>query len=422
MLDIKLIRHDPERVKKSAQSRGVTVDFDLLLATDQRIRSAQATLDTLRHELKNRSQQKPSPEERAALHELSASIKEGDRELAKDESLRDELIATLPNINDDETPMGTSENDNVVIRTGGDVPTYAFTVRPYYELPTVTPFIKMEQGTRTSGSRFYYLTGPVALLQRAVMDVVSEIIAKHGFERVVPPVLVRERAMFGTGHFPADRNEVYTVNTGEDNLFLVGTSEVPLLSLHDDEIIGAAELPKKYCAETTCFRREAGSYGKDQQGILRVHQFQKMEMLAFADPEQSRALHRTFLAIEEEIVSAFELHYRVVNICTGDLGFPAAQKFDIEAYFPSQMRYRELTSTSNTTDYQTRRLHIRCEQTDGEPTLAHTVNGTAASDRLWLAILEQHQQEDGTVLLPRILRDRLPYESFRSLATGAPHG
>lgn len=413
MIDITVLRKQPDLVREAARSRNVTVDIDALLAYDERVRSLQRSLDEARHELKQLSQKKPSDDERAALQARSAAIREQQQQCATIEAQRDLLLAALPNMNDPETPIGTTEADNVVLRAWGEKPSYQFTPKPYWELPSVTPHVHQKQGSAVSGSRFYYLSGPLALLQRAVFDVVHEIIGRHNFVRTVPPLLVRENAMFGTGHFPADRNEVYSVNAGEDDLFLVGTAEVPLMSLHADELFPARALPKIYVAETTCFRREAGSHGKDQHGILRVHQFQKIEMVALTTPQESRAMHRMFLAIEEEIVQAFELHYRVVNICTADIGYPASQKFDIEAYFPSQQTYRELTSTSNTTDFQTRRLHIRYKELDGSVTFVHAINGTGATDRLWLAILEQNQQEDGSVRMPSVLHDRLPWKTLR---------
>lgn len=411
MIDIALLRENPDVVKAAVESRKADVSVHDLVVLDAEVRTLQNEVETLRHNLKSRSKGKPSDEERAELQKLSQFIKEREGVLGEKEAARTEQLLKLPNINDPETPVGATEDDNVVMRTGGAVPQFSFTPRPYFELPSVAPYLHSEQGVHVSGARFYYLTGKLAALQRAVFRAVGDMIAAEGFSFVVVPLLVRERAMFGTGHFPAERNEVYTVNPGEDDLFLVGTAEVPLVSLHDGQTLEKKTLPRMYAAETSCFRREAGSYGKDQQGILRVHQFQKIEMVVFTTPDESRQMHRKILDVEEKIIAAFGLHYRVVNICTGDLGFPATQKFDIEALFPSQQKYRELTSTSNTTDYQTRRLQINYKDGDVRA-LAHTVNGTAATDRLWLAILEQHQQEDGSVKLPKILHKYLPWDTL----------
>ncbi len=413
MLDIAVIRQNPELIKKSAESRNATVSVDELLDVDARVRAIQSEVDALRHDLKSRSKGKPSDEERTVLQALSHSIKEKESVLSVDETRRTELLMQLPNINDPETPIAATEEGNIVISRGGDMPQFDFEPLPYHELPSVRPFIKCEEGARTSGSRFYYLTGPIAELQRAVFRAASDLIAAEGFGLVIPPLLVRERAMYGTGHFPADRFEIYRVNPTEDDLYLVGTAEVPLVSLHDSETFDEADLPKMYMAETTCFRREAGSYGKDQAGILRVHQFQKVEMVAFVTPENSHEMHMRIRAIEEKVVAAFGLHYQMVDICTGDLGYPASRKFDIEAWFPSQKKYRELTSTSNTTDYQARRLGIHFKGAGGRE-LVHTVNGTGVTDRLWLAILEQYQTVDGSVKLPSILKNYLSWDTLKS--------
>jgi len=412
MIDIALLRTNPELVRASAVSRGAKDCIDELIAADTAVRSLQTDVESMRHDLKSRSKGKPTEEDRVILQELSKQIKEKEGELTKLESVRTELLTTLPNINDGETPIGATEDFNKVVATVGEKPVFDFEPLPYYDLPSVKPFIKLEEGTRTSGSRFYYLTGKIAMLQRAVFRAASQIIADEGFELVIPPLLVRERAMYGTGHFPADRFEIYHVNPEEDDLYLVGTAEVPLVSLHDGETLNAADLPKMYMAETTCFRREAGSYGKDQAGILRVHQFQKVEMVAFTTPENSRALHARVRAVEEKIIAHFGLHYQVLDICTGDLGYPAARKWDIEAWFPSQGKFRELTSTSNTTDYQTRRLNIGYRNEAGERALVHSVNGTGVTDRLWLAILEQYQQKDGSVKLPPALHSFLPWTTL----------
>ena len=412
MIDIALLRTNPELVRASAVSRGAKDCIDELISVDTAVRTLQTEVESMRHDLKSRSKGKPTEEDRIILQELSKQIKEKEAELAKLEASRSDLLITLPNINDPETPVGATEDFNKVVATVGEKPVFDFEPLPYYELPSVKPFIKLEEGTRTSGSRFYYLTGKIAMLQRAVFRAASQIIADEGFELVIPPLLVRERAMYGTGHFPADRFEIYHVNPEEDDLYLVGTAEVPLVSLHDGETLNAADLPKMYMAETTCFRREAGSYGKDQAGILRVHQFQKVEMVAFTTPENSRALHARVRAVEEKIIAHFGLHYQVLDICTGDLGYPAARKWDIEAWFPSQGKFRELTSTSNTTDYQTRRLNIGYRNEAGERALVHSVNGTGVTDRLWLAILEQYQQKDGSVKLPPALHSYLPWTTL----------
>lgn len=404
MIDVKILRTEPQRVRDAVASRNASTDVDELIRFDAEVRTLQTHLDELRHGLKAQSASAPSAQERAELQEMSREIKSKEAVCHEIEIRRDELLQQLPNLNDPETPIGKTDADNVVVKTVGAKPKFDFEPLPYFELPSVKKYLKTTEGVRTSGSRFYYLTGKLAQLQRAVFEMVHEIISAEGFELVAPPVLVRERAMFGTGHFPAERNEVYRVNPDEDDLYLVGTAEVPLISLHDGEVLSEEELPKKYFAQTMCFRREAGSYGKDQAGILRVHQFQKIEMVAFVRPEESAAMHAHIREIEEKILSSFGLHYHILDICSGDLGYPASRKWDLEAWFPSQQKFRELTSTSNTTDFQSRRLNIRYGSSKN---LVHTVNGTGVTDRLILALLEQNQLADGSVELPENVAGRL---------------
>lgn len=405
MIDLAYIRAHAEEVKENVKNRNAAVSIDELLVCDEATRTLQQRVDELRHELKSRSKSAPSAEKRKQLQMLSEEAKKAETDLKTSLEKRTELLLSVPNNSEPETPVGKTEDENKIVRVVGEAPKFKFAPVPYYELPSVKKCLHTEAGTRTSGARFYYLSGDLVLLKRALFDIVFERACAAGFLPVVPPQLVRERAMFGTGHFPADRFEVYNVNPEEDNLYLIGTAEVPLISLHDGETLVGEDLPRKYVAETTCFRREAGSYGKDQAGILRVHQFQKIELVAFATPEQSQALHKEILAFEEGVVALFNLHYQVVDICTADLGYPAARKFDIEAWFPAQQKFRELTSTSNTTDFQARRLGITYKSGQEKP-LVHTVNGTAITDRLLLALLEQNQQPDGTVIIPKELAKR----------------
>ena len=269
------------------------------------------------------------------------------------------------------------------------------------------PIIDVERAAKVSGTRFGFVAGKLALLEFALVRWAMDMLLPHRFIPIIPPVLVREEALFGTGFFPADRDQVYAV--AEDDLYLVGTSEVALAAYHADEILAPDDLPLRYAGFSTCFRREAGTYGKDTRGIFRVHQFDKVEMFSFVERERSGEEHDFLLAREEEIIRALELPYRVVNIAAGDLGASAAKKYDIEAWFPSQGRYREITSTSNTTDYQSRRLKIRYRAADGNR-LVHTLNGTAIAVGRWLiAIVENHQQPDGTIVVPEAL---LPYVGF----------
>ena len=296
-----------------------------------------------------------------------------------------------------------TEEDAVTLREVGEPPSFDFEPRDHLEIGTALDLIDMEAGARVSGSRFAYLKGDLVLLELALVRYAIELVRGEGHEPVVPPVLVREEALVGTGFLPGDRDQIYEVP--KDELFLVGTSEVPLAGLHADQILDAADLPLRYAGFSTCFRREAGAAGRDTRGIFRVHQFDKVEMFSFVEPSRSAEEHERLLAIEERILTELEIPYRVVSVAAGDLGAPAAKKYDCEAWIPSQERYRELTSCSNTTDYQARRLSCRYRSADGESTKAvHTLNGTAiAVGRTMIALIENRQDRDGGFTLPNIL-------------------
>jgi seryl-tRNA synthetase len=337
------------------------------------------------------------------MRELSARLKQMEAELAKVETARDELAATLPNLPDPAAPDGVSEEDAVVVREVGDRPELAFEPRDHLEIGTELGLIEMEAAARASGSRFAYLKGDLVMVELALVRFTLELLQGEGYEPVVPPVLVREGPLFGTGFFPAEREMIYEVP--RDELFLVGTSEVSLAALHAGEILEPGRLPLRYAGFSTCFRREAGAAGKDTRGIFRVHQFDKVEMFSFVEPGDSREEHERILALQERILGELELPYRVVDIAAGDLGASAARKFDCEAWIPSQGRYRELTSCSNTTDYQARRLDCRFRPgADARPLHAHTLNGTAvAVGRALIALIENRQEQDGGFTLPKSL-------------------
>jgi seryl-tRNA synthetase len=337
------------------------------------------------------------------MRELSARLKQMEAELAKVETARDELAATLPNLPDPAAPDGMSEEDAVVVREVGDRPELAFEPRDHLEIGTELGLIEMEAAARASGSRFAYLKGDLVMVELALVRFTLELLQGEGYEPVVPPVLVREGPLFGTGFFPAEREMIYEVP--RDELFLVGTSEVSLAALHAGEILEPGRLPLRYAGFSTCFRREAGAAGKDTRGIFRVHQFDKVEMFSFVEPGDSREEHERILALQERILGELELPYRVVDIAAGDLGASAARKFDCEAWIPSQGRYRELTSCSNTTDYQARRLDCRFRPgADARPLHAHTLNGTAvAVGRALIALIENRQEQDGGFTLPKSL-------------------
>lgn len=407
MLDIKFIKENPELVEKNNTSRNVKVDLKKLLDLDARRKTLQTEVEGLRNERKKISQTKPTDVEIIEMRKLGDKLQQMEKRLRPLENQISEILWQIPNLNHSSTPIGKNETENKIMETVGEIPEFSFEPKQHFEVEAAKEFIDCEAGAKVSGSRFYYLKGKLALLERAIMEYGLQKAIKRGFELVLPPILVRERAMFGTGFFPADKNEIYKVNPGEDDLYLIGTAEVPLVTMHDGHVFHKKDLPKKYCAITPCFRREAGSYGKDQSGILRVHQFYKVEMVAFAEPEKSWAMHEEILAIEKELLSDFDLPYQIINICSGDLGFPAAKKYDLEAWLPGQKKYREMTSASNTTDFQSRRLNIKYKNsTDGKESnaLVHTLNGTMVTDRAMIAIIENYQQKDGHIAIPKVLQ------------------
>ena len=340
----------------------------------------------------------------ASASELSERYKSLSAEVDELQRKFDDLWIAMPNLVDPTAADGMTDEENVEIKRVGD-PTGA--ARDHAELGALLDVIDTERAAKVSGSRFGYLKGKAVMLEFSLVRFALDRLAEAGFTPVVPPVLVKEEALVGTGFFPEAREQVYSVP--EDDLFLVGTAEVPLAAYHMDEIFEEGELPRRYVGFSTCFRREAGTYGKDTTGIFRVHQFDKVEMFVFTEPERSQDEHDRLLALEESIVQAFEVPYRVVNVVAGDLGASAAKKYDIEAWFPGQQAYREITSCSNTTDFQARRLKVR-QRTESGNRIIHTLNGTAvAVGRTILALLENHQQPDGSVRIPDVLQ---PYTGF----------
>jgi len=411
MLDLKLIRSEPERVKTALDRRGAADQVDVLLALDVRrrellpeVENAQAERKTLSKQIGEAKQAGEDAEDlMARVAGLKDQIEAGKAELEKVDAELGELARSLPNLPDPDAPDGMTEEDAVVVREVGEPPRFEFEPRDHLELGTELGLIDMEAGARLSGSRFAYLKGDLVMLELALVRFALELVRAEGHEPVVPPVLVREEALEGTGFLPGDRDQIYEIP--KDELFLTGTSEVALAGLHAGEILDAASLPLRYSGFSTCFRREAGAAGRDTRGIFRVHQFDKVEMFSFVEPAESAAEHERLLAIEERILSELEIPYRVVNVAAGDLGAPAAKKYDCEAWIPSQERYRELTSCSNTTDYQARRMGCRYRPAEGEAPLAvHTLNGTAvAVGRTIIALMENRQERDGGFTLPNSL-------------------
>jgi seryl-tRNA synthetase len=384
---------------------------------DERRRELNTRIDAIRAEQNKlsgeieeaaRAGKADDPEVKKARESSSAlkpELKELEPKLAELDERRDELLATLPNLPDPDVPDGETEEDNVTLREVGERPEFDFEPLDHLELGQQHGWIETEAAANASGSRFAYLLGDLVMLELALVRFAIELVRGEGYEPTIPPVLVRESALFGTGFFPAEREMIYEIP--RDELFLVGTSEVSLASLHADQIMEAAELPKRYAGFSTCFRREAGAAGRDTRGIFRVHQFDKVEMFSFVDPESSSEEHERILAIQERILTTLEIPYRVVDVAVGELGAPAARKFDCEAWIPSQGRYREVTSCSSTTDYQARRLSSRYRPGQGEsPEPVHTLNGTAvAVGRTLIALLENGQREDGAVDLPVALQE-----------------
>jgi seryl-tRNA synthetase len=397
MLDIRLIRRDPDGVVAALARRGPQAAETIreVLELDERWRGLTTQLEQLRSEQNQASKALRGAPDEAQRAQLAEPAARG-RALSDEESAvrvqRDAALAALPNLPLPEAPV----EDTVLREVGERTPEG----RDHLELAGER--IDMERGARLSGSRFAYLRGELVMLELALVRYAMDKLTGEGFEPVIPPVLVREQALYGTGMLPDTEQQIYQLP--EDDLYLAGTSEVALASLHRDEILAADTLPRRYAGFSSCFRREAGAAGKDTRGIFRVHQFDKVEMFSFVEPDQAVAEHERLLAIEESIMHELEIPYRVVNIAVDDLGASAAMKYDVEAWLPGQGRYRELTSTSNTTDYQARRLDIRYRPADGRPAHLATLNGTAvAVGRTIIALLENGQQEDGSIALPAAL-------------------
>jgi seryl-tRNA synthetase len=419
VIDLELLRRDPEGLAAALGRRHLTVDVAGLAVQDRRRREARARAE------EQRAAQKRSGKEIAGLKgeakeaaiAAAALLAEGYKaSLAEAEALDaafEEMWRTLPNSPHSSAPDGLGEADNVEVKRWGKIPEFGFPARDHLDLGEALGIIDAARGVKVSGARFAYLRGPAALLEIALIHFAMERLGAAGFIPVITPVMVRAEALYGTGFFPGAREQVYAVGWSEaeggpveaDGLYLVGTAEVPLAAQHTDEILDLAALPLRYAGFSTCFRREAGTYGKDTRGIFRVHQFDKVEMFSFCPPERSWEEHDFLLSREEDLVQALGLPYRVVNVCTGDLGDSAAKKYDIEAWMPGQGAFREITSCSNTTDFQARRLRIRGRDEAGNVRLLHTLNGTAvAVGRTLIAIMENYQQADGSIVVPEVLR------------------
>ena len=421
MNDVSLLRDRPEVLADAFERRDIDVDLEALRELDERRRQVRSSAEELRAKQKDAGKEIARLEggEKAAAIAEASELAERYKALLEEADRLDEqfeaIWVPLPNPPHESVPVGDSEEDNVEIRTWGEPPEFDFEVQDHVDIGERLGLLDIERAAKVSGSRFAYLKGQAVMLEFALVQWALSRLVDEGFTPVVPPVLVREEALFGTGFLPGAREQAYAVGVDEgdgdvtsDDLFLAATAEIPLASMFADEILDGEDLPMRFAGFSTCFRREAGTYGKDTRGIFRVHQFDKVEMFSFAHPEGSWDEHEYLLSLEEDLVRELGLPYRVVNVCTGDLGDPAAKKYDIEAWFPGQGAYREITSCSNTTDYQARRLKIRFREGDGPTSVAHTLNGTAvAIGRTIIAILENNQQADGSVLIPEPLQGHM---------------
>lgn len=421
MIDPKLLRTEPDVVRKSLRSRGEDPAIvDELLAADEARRSAISTYEGLRSEQKALSKQvgRASAEERTELltrtKALAAEVKQVEAASKQADAHFDELLRSMPNLVDPRAPLG-GEDEGDILSTHGeprDFEAEQITVRDHLEIGTALGAIDMERGTKVSGSRFYILTGVGAELELALVNLAISTAVRNGFTPVIPPALVRPEAMDGTGFLGQAAQDVYHLPA--DDLYLVGTSEVALAAMHADEILEADQLPIRYAGYSPCFRREAGSHGKDTRGIFRVHWFDKVEMFVYVDPADAEAEHERLLGYEKDFLTALEIPFQVLDVASGDLGQSAARKYDCYSWVPSQQRYREITSTSNCTQYQSRRLNIRSRGADGTQPVA-TLNGTlCAVTRTIIALLENHQQADGSVRVPAALQ---PYLGGREVLT-----
>jgi seryl-tRNA synthetase len=414
-------------VKAALARRGADAAVDELLERDRlrrellpQVEDRRAAKKRVSEEVARAKREGGSADEgQAESARLGDEIKALEQELAGVDERIQELLAELPNLPDPDAPDGDTEEDAEVLRVVGEPPDPGFEPRDHLEIGTRLGLIDIERAARASGSRFAYLKGDLVRLEFALVQYALAKLTPHGFQPVVPPVLVREEPLFWTGFLPTDRAQIYEI--GGDDLYLAGTSEVTLAALHAEDLVAEDELPIRYAGFSTCFRREAGAAGRDTRGIFRVHQFDKVEMFSFVRPEESGDEHERLLTIEEEILRDLEIPYRVVNVAAGDLGASAAKKYDCEGWLPGQGRYRELTSCSNTTDYQARRLRARYRPAaGGAPRPVHTLNGTAvAVGRTLIAIMENHQTEDGGVGVPRVL---VPFGAPEQISAGAEPG
>ncbi len=401
MIDLDIVRTQPDLVKRKIAERGVSLNVDAITAIDREYRSLLTDVERLRSERKERSADaKDDNAIRAELKSRKKLLTEKESKLTALRASLDAAVSDIPNIQKDDVPSGKDEAANVVLRKVGTLPKLK-TPRDHLSLGETLGIIDVRRAGKVSGARFGYILGAMAQLEFALVQYAQSVLLKQGFTMVVPPVMIKEPNMAAMGYL-AGGGESETYHLADDGLYLVGTSEQSIGPMHRDEVLDAATLPRRYLAFSTCFRREAGSYGKDTKGILRVHQFDKLEMFSFTAPDQSDREHEFLLHMEETLVKGLKLPYRVVKLCSGDLGYPSARTYDIEMWMPSENKYRETHSTSTTTDYQSRALNIKTS-IDGKKTFVHMLNGTAFTNRTSIAIIENYQLDDGSVTVPSVL-------------------
>ncbi len=405
MLDIKFIRENPDKVKEGAQKKGVKVDIDKLLALDKKRREYLQRVESLKAK-----QNKLGKDKIEEAQKLKAEIKKIEPGLEKIEKELSSLMLQVPNLPLGEVPVGKDEKDNVVLREEGKKPKFSFKPKDYLELAERLDLIDVERAAKVAGTRFGYIKKEVVLLEFALINLAFDTLVKQGFVPIIPPVMLKSKMAEGMGYLEqADKEDAYYLP--KDDLYLIGTSEQSIGVMHAGEVFEEKDLPRRYVGFSTCFRREAGAYGKDTKGILRVHQFDKVEMFSFCHPEKSKKEHQFLLSMEEKLMKALKIPYRVIQMCTADLAFPQVAKYDIEAWLPGQNQYRETHSASSCTDFQARRLSIRYKDKSGKLNFVHTLNGTAfAIGRTLIAIIENYQQKDGSIMVPQALQK---YTNFK---------
>jgi len=411
MIDIKLLRENPEKIKKACENKQANIDIDKVLEMDKKRRTLVQEIENMRAR-----QKKMGKEQIEEAKELKNKIKELEPELEKTEKEFSELFLKIPNLPLDNVIIGKNETENKTLREEGEKTKFDFKPKDYLEIAEALDIIDVKRAAKVSGARFGYLKGDLPLLELALIQLAMDIARKEKFVPVIPPVMIKPEMMKAMGYVERGGDEIYYFD--KDYLYLIGTSEQSIGPLHANEVFEEKDLPKRYIAFSTCFRREAGSYGKDTKGILRVHQFDKVEMFVFCKPEDSLSEHKLVLSIEEKLMQELKIPYRVVDICTGDLGDPVAAKYDIEAWMPGQNEYRETHSTSNCTDYQARRLNVKYKREDGKTESVHTLNGTAfAIGRTLIAIIENYQQKDGSIKVPKVLQKYIGIKEIKSSLT-----